>query len=601
MKNTDELHWKALDEVDEYAILMLDKEGHVKKWNKGAEKLKGYRAEEVLQKSFSMFYTIEDLAGGIPGSLLKEAANKGKVLHEGWRVGKDNRMFWTSEVITALHDDNDGLTGFITISRPHEGQLAQERFRLVVESAPNAMVLVNRDGKINLVNGQTEKLFGYTREELIDHPVELLLPEQFKHHHPQWRDKFMDAPKTRTMGAGRDLFARRKNGTEFPVEIGLNPMETPEGPMVLAAIIDITERKRAEERFRLVVESAPNAIVLINQDGRIALVNGATEKLFGYERHELLSKEVELLIPPRFRAMHPHYRTNFFAMPQMRPMGVGRDLYALRKDGSEFPVEIGLNPIESQEGNLVLASIIDITERKILEANRLKSDFLANMSHELRTPLNAILGFSELLIDQKIGPLNERQKQYLQDVHESGSHLLQLINNVLDLAKIESGKTELSVEIFSLSEVITGVINTLESIAAKKEVTIRLELSKTLPIVRIDKNKFRQILYNLLSNAIKFNREHGEVLISAMPHDTDSFMVRVTDTGIGINKENLKKLFIPFVQLDSGMARQHEGSGLGLALTKNIVELHHGQIGVDSEPGTGTTFWIIMPLHITLN
>jgi signal transduction histidine kinase len=178
--------------------------------------------------------------------------------------------------------------------------------------------------------------------------------------------------------------------------------------------------------------------------------------------------------------------------------------------------------------------------------------------------------------------------------------LLQLINNVLDLAKIESGKTELLVEPFSLSEVMTGVINTLESIAAKKEVTIRLELSTTLPVVRIDKNKFRQILYNLLSNAIKFNRDRGEVKISAMPHGDDTFMVRVTDTGIGITKENLKKLFIPFVQLDSGVARQHEGSGLGLALTKNIVELHRGQIGVDSEPGTGTTFWIIMPLHITL-
>src|SRR6185369_6818809 len=162
-----------------------------------------------------------------------------------------------------------------------------------------------------------------------------------------------------------------------------------EGTLVLAAIIDISERKQAEERFRLVVESAPNAMVLVGHDGKIALVNSQTEKLFGYSRSELLGNEVEMLIPGRFQSNHPQFRHAFFQKPTVRSMGAGRDLYAVRKDGSEFPVEIGLNPIDSPEGKLVLASIIDISERKILEANRLKGDFLTNMSHELRTPLNA--------------------------------------------------------------------------------------------------------------------------------------------------------------------------------------------------------------------
>jgi signal transduction histidine kinase len=279
-------------------------------------------------------------------------------------------------------------------------------------------------------------------------------------------------------------------------------------------------------------------------------------------------------------------------------MGAGRDLFAMRKDGTEFPVEIGLNPIESPDGSMVLASIIDITERKIQESNRLKSDFLANMSHELRTPLNAILGFSELLIDKKIGELNAKQVEYLGDIHASGSHLLQLINDVLDIAKIESGKMQLSVETFNIREVIDGVINVLKPIAEKKNIQVHSHLAEDLNTISIDKNKFRQILYNLLSNAIKFNRQDGSVNIQSSRFGDDSFMLRVSDTGIGIEQENIKKLFIPFVQLDAGTTRQHEGSGLGLALTKNIAELHQGQISVESTIGQGSIFSVILPLAI---
>jgi len=166
------------------------------------------------------------------------------------------------------------------------------------------------------------------------------------------------------MGAGRELFAVRKDGTEFPIEIGLNPILTNQGSLVLASIIDISERKRAEEQFRLVVESAPNAMILVNQSGQIILVNNQTEKLFGYTRKELFEKKLELLIPERFRRHHPDLRMNFFQQPQTRPMGAGRDLFGLKKDGTEVQVEIGLNPIETQEGHMVLASVIDITERK---------------------------------------------------------------------------------------------------------------------------------------------------------------------------------------------------------------------------------------------
>lgn len=589
-------------EVEDYAIFLLDTAGTIMSWNSGAQKIKGYANHEIIGQNFRVFYTAEDQQQKLPEKLLATAVSEGKAIHEGWRVSKHKKKYWGSDVITALHDNEGGVKGFVKITRDQtDAKKEEERFRLVVESAPNAMVLVNAEGKISLVNSQTEKVFGYTREELIDQPVELLLPDRFKSNHPNFRDSFFHTPKARAMGAGRDLFARRKDLTEFQVEIGLNPIETREGMMVLAAIIDITERKKAEERFRLVVESAPNAIVLINHEGKITLVNSATEKLFRYSRQELIGKGVELLIPLRYRQAHPQYRTAFFATPHVRAMGAGRDLFALRKDGTEFPVEIGLNPIESAEGPMVLASIIDITERKLMEITRLKSDFLANMSHELRTPLNAILGFSELLMDKRVGTLTSKQDEYLHDIHDSGTHLLQLINNVLDLSKIESGKADIILESFSIIEVTESIMNMLKPLADKKLVRVHLDLAaseKTFDQVALDKSKFKQILYNLLANAIKFNKENGTVIIAMLVAPNDKFQIRIQDTGIGISTENIKKLFIPFVQLDSGTARQFDGSGLGLALTKNIIELMEGDIGVESTLGEGSTFWFTLPITL---
>ncbi len=479
-------------------------------------------------------------------------------------------------------------------------KLSELTFQLIVESAPNAMILVNKEGRIAFVNGQTEKLFGYTRNELVGKGIEIIIPPRYREQHPGFIKMFYNLPQARAMGAGRDLFALKKDGTEFPVEIGLNPLVTVEGILVLAAIIDISERKKAEARFRLVVESAPNAMVLVNKDGKINLVNSQTEKLFGFDRTELINRGVEVLLPLRFSEKHPEYRDAFFKAPQTRSMGVGRDLFAKRKDGTEFPVEIGLNPLETDDGPMVLAAIIDITERKAQEANRLKSDFLAKMSHELRTPLNAIIGFSELLIDKKVGQLNEMQLDYLNDIHTSGGHLLQLINDVLDIAKIESGKAHLDIETFDIVAAIEEVIKIIKPIAEKKGVTIITDLSESISTISLDKFKFKQILFNLLSNAVKFNVMNGKVMVCTKPCEQNCFYLNINDSGIGIGNENLNKLFIPFVQLDSGMARKHEGTGLGLALTKSLIELHGGEIGVDSSLGVGSTFSVKLPLIHTL-
>jgi PAS domain S-box-containing protein len=360
-----------VDGVVDYAIFMLDLGGCVVSWNNGAERIKGYRAAEVIGEDHVRFYTEEDRAKGMPARLLQIARDEGRCEAEGWRVRKDGSRFWANVTLHAVHDDDGTLIGYSKVTRDiterKEAQASDARFRRVVETAPNAIVMINAAGRIEMVNAQAEQTFGYARAEMLGQPVEMLVPTRFRGPHPALRMAFLADPRSRPMGAGRDLFGLRKDGSEFPIEIGLNPIETDEGTMVLSAIVDISARKRLEERFRRVVEAAPNAIVMINARGWIEMVNAQAEHMFGYARQELLGQPVEMLVPGRFRDHHPGLRGAFFNDPRARPMGAGRDLFGLRKDGSEFPVEIGLNPIDTEEGPMVLSAIVDISARKRLE------------------------------------------------------------------------------------------------------------------------------------------------------------------------------------------------------------------------------------------
>ncbi len=348
-------------------------------------------------------------------------------------------------------------------------------------------------------------------------------------------------------------------------------------------------------------------MIIVNEAGAIVLLNAQAEKLFGYTRDELLGQRIEILVPEGARARHPALRDTYTRNPHTRPMGAGLDLNARRKDGSEFPAEISLSPMESEEGRLITAAIRDVTDRKrhaeelesmrrrAEEANQLKSEFLANMSHELRTPLNSVIGFSELIHDGKAGPVTAEQKEYLGDVLSSAHHLLQLINDILDLAKIEAGKLRFHPEPVELDALMKEVCGSLRPLAEGKRIDVTMDIAPGLDAIRSDAGRLKQVLYNYLSNAIKFTPDGGTVQVSARPEGKDFFTVAVQDNGVGVPAHARDRLFVAFQQLDASVSKKYQGTGLGLALTKKIVEAQGGRVGMSEAPGRGSIFFAVLP------
>lgn len=406
-----------------------------------------------------------------------------------------------------------------------------ERYRQAVEWAPNAMVMVDQDGMIEMVNAQTEQVFGYARAELLGQPVEVLVPERLRGAHPGLRQEVFRNPHSRWLGAGRDLYALRKDGSEFPVEIGLNPIETSKGTMVLSAIVDISERKRLEERFRRVVEWAPNAMVMVTREGMIDMVNAQTERVFGYDRAELLGQPVEMLVPERLRSRHPGMRRSFFLEPRSRPMGAGRDLFALRKDGSEFPVEIGLNPIETDQGVMVLSAIVDISDRKhkeehIVQALREKDILLGEIHHRVKNNMQIVHSLLELQLARTSDPVVIGMLRDSQSRIYSMALIHQTLYQSKDFARVDFDSFLKSL----VSNLMTSYGAPPNHVAVSTDASgVLLPISVAVPC--------GLVVNELISNAFKHafpDGRAGHVMINLRKEAEDRAVLSVSDDGVGM-------------------------------------------------------------------
>jgi PAS domain S-box-containing protein len=523
----------------------------------------------------------------------------------------------TQEQARQLKDQREELLAQQKELQAQREQLSEseERSRLLLESTAEGISGNDAEGVIRFVNPAACQMLGYTAEDLLGQPAHSM----FHHHYPDGRVYPRDdCPMWIAVTQGKSAhveneFLWRKDGSGFPVEYRATPM-VKDGVVVgcVVSFIDITQRKASErllreteEYFRGVLERAPDGILVVDADGRIGLSNAQCERLFGYTRDELIGQQVEILVPDAIRPQHPELRASFHREPTTRAMGAKSELHARRKDGTLFPVDIGLSPLPGGKGaNIQVAvSIRDITERKQAEvelkaakqkaeeATRLKSMFLANMSHEIRTPMNAIIGLSHLALKT---PLNAKQRDYVSKVHNAGTSLLAIINDILDFSKIEAGRLDVESTDFRLDDVISSMTTVTGQKATEKGLEFLAHVAPGIPQFLIgDPHRLGQILTNLVNNAVKFT-ERGEIVVSAallqLTGEKCQLKFSVKDTGIGMTKEQAAKLFQPFTQADMSTTRKYGGTGLGLTVSRRLVELMGGQIWLDSEPGAGATF-----------
>jgi PAS domain S-box-containing protein len=512
--------------------------------------------------------------------------------------------------------DNDALaTGAAEIPRRAVVLKTEGLQNAILDSANFAIIATDAKGIIQLFNIGAERLLGYAASEVVNRmtPSDIHDPKEVLARAEGLSAEFAT---TITPGFGALAFKAsrgiedkyeltyiRKDGGRFPAKVSITALRDdqteiigylligPDSPAAQAAIA-VERGKVAEEMFRLAVEACPSGMVVIDGDGKMMMVNTEIEQQFGYRREELIGRSVEMLVPVRLRGQHIRHRNEFAVQAETRRMGAGRDLFGLRSDGTEFPVEVGLNPIPADGGLLVLAVIVDTSERKRMD--RLKDEFVSTVSHELRTPLTSISGSLGLLAGQWSGKLPQSAARLLAIAYKNSQRLIRLLNDILDIEKLESGRVVFNLTRVDVRLLVEQAIEDNRGFAEGYGVHVRLNAGSSEGEVNADPDRLAQVVTNLLSNAIKFSPADEEVLV-AVEKNGDVVRISVRDHGSGVPADFKGHIFAKFAQADGTNSRQKGGTGLGLSIVRQIVERLGGDVGFGDAPGGGAIFHVELP------
>lgn len=473
-------------------------------------------------------------------------------------------------------------------------------------SATDAMLIINRAGEIILANPAAERLFGFQPDELLGKPIEILIPARFGHAHQAQRTDYFGHLTPRSMGKGMELFAQHHDGREFPVEVSLSPLLTPQKvPLVMATIHDITDRKKAEMavqesevRMRAIFENAVDAIITIDDHGVMERLNPAAERLFGYTEEEAIGKNVSMMMPAPYREQHDGYLAHYLQTGEKKIIGKGREVVGMRKNGSTFPMDLAVAEMRIGDRRMFTGVVRDISERKraeeqrkvlmeeISSANEELTSFAYVVSHDLKAPLRAIGSLANWLSTDYADKFDEEGKEHMRllvnRVHRMGN----LIDGILQYSRV--GRVKESLTAVDLNKMVSEVIDLL---APPQGMTVKIE--NRLPMIVAEPTRIQQVFQNLISNAIKYmDKPNGTVTVNCAD-DGRQWTFSVADNGPGIEQRHFERIFQLFQTL--APRDKVESTGVGLALVKKIIEMYRGKVWVESAVGQGTTFWFTLP------
>ena len=623
-----EAYLAAIVSSSDDAIIAHDLDGTITLWNSAAEQLLGYTAAEAVGQSTLTLFPPDRRDEEI--ATLERVWKGEAVSHfETVMVAKDGSLIDVSLTISPILNRSGQVIGASKVARNlrerRMAELARLHLAAIVQSSDDPIIGKDLNGIVTSWNPAAERLFGYSAEEIVGRSITAIIPVSRLSE----EDHVLGRVRSGLSVEHFETVRQTKDGRLIDISLTVSPIRNAAGTVVGASKIarDIRERKQAEAaalRLGAIVESSDDAIVSKDLNGIVTSWNIAAERMFGYTADEMIGQSITRIIP------HERLNEETFVLGQVRAGARVEHFETIRHDKWGRPIEISLtvSPIHGPDGRVIGASkiarditvhkrllesqreaqareeaarrqVLEIENRRIQEGSRLKGEFVANMSHELRTPLNSIIGFAEIMADERFGPMPPKYAQFSSLILKSAGHLLQLINDILDLAKVESGKIDLKPERVGLAAVVEDVTSVAGGLARQRGIHIETAVAPEIGDVDLDPNRLKQVLYNYLSNAIKFSHERGRVEVRVRPEGTDHFCVEVEDWGIGIKEDDLDRLFIEFQQLDASTAKHYKGTGLGLALTKRIVEAQGGSVGVRTKFGVGSTFFAKLPRAVT--